>query len=210
MISFVNFVLLVPHPSEKGLNVEEFDEKLNETERLLGQPTLGDSTILNYETIKEHQKVAKGISFWDAWKIPGVVAYSFSYFCMKFSSYGLMLWLPMFLKKMNNYSDYETASAAAVLDIGYVLGGVAIGYLTDLTYSRRSPIAVASILIATVLHVLLIAANPTYVAFFSIHIFLLGALMGGAIAIVSCISCADLVNKIFWNSFLGQIQRIDE
>ena len=61
---------------------------------------------------------------------------------------------------MNNYSDYETASAASMLDIGYVLGGVLIGYLTDITYSRRAPIAVASILLATVLHILLIATDP--------------------------------------------------
>ena len=60
-----------------------------------------------------------------------------------------MLWLPMYLQKRNNYTDYETAAAAATLDVGNVLGGILIGYLTDLTYSRRTPIAVLCILIAT-------------------------------------------------------------
>ena len=60
-----------------------------------------------------------------------------------------MLWLPMFLQKMNNYTDYETAATASGLDIGYVVGGVLIGYLSDLTYSRRTPLAVLSIILAS-------------------------------------------------------------
>lgn len=109
---------------------------------------------VNYETIqgRESFKTSKGINFKNAWKIPGVLQYSLSYFCIKFSSYGLMLWLPLYLKNDDNqYSDYEMASAAATLDIGNVIGGVMIGYLTDLTYSRRTPIAVVSILLATIL-----------------------------------------------------------
>lgn len=66
----------------------------------------------------------------------------------------------MYLQKDNGYSDYETASCVSMLDIGYVLGGVLIGYLTDLTYCRRSPIAVFSIIIATFLHVLLLITDP--------------------------------------------------
>lgn len=83
--------------------------------------------------------------------IPGVLQYSLSYFCIKFSSYGLMLWLPMYLQRINGYTDYETSTAAATLDIGNVIGGIVIGYLTDLTYSRRTPIAVISIVLATIL-----------------------------------------------------------
>lgn len=66
----------------------------------------------------------------------------------------------MYLQKSNGYSDYETASCVSMLDIGYVLGGVLIGYLTDLTYCRRSPVAVLSIIIATVLHLLLLVTDP--------------------------------------------------
>jgi len=47
-----------------------------------------------------------------------------------------------------------------MLDIGYVLGGVLIGYISDLMYCRRVPVAVFSILIATILHVILIASDP--------------------------------------------------
>ena len=138
--------------------------------------------------------MSRGISFKDAWKIPGVLQYSIAYFCIKFSSYGLMLWLPMYLQKRAlPYSDYETASCAATLDIGNVLGGVLIGYLTDLTYSRRTPLAVLSIFLATAMQVCLIVMSPEKKIFFFIYIFFFGILMGGAIAIISGISCADLV-----------------
>jgi MFS transporter, OPA family, solute carrier family 37 (glycerol-3-phosphate transporter), member 3 len=78
------------------------------------------------------------------------------------------------------------------LDIGNVLGGVLIGYLTDLTYSRRTPLAVLSILLATVMQVFLIVIDPNNKLPFFIFIFIFGLLMGGAVAIISGISCADL------------------
>lgn len=57
---------------------------------------------------------------------------------------------------MNGYSDYETASCVSMLDIGYVLGGVLIGYISDLMYCRRVPVAMLSIVIATLLHVIML------------------------------------------------------
>lgn len=103
-----------------------------------------------------------------------------------------MFWLPMFLQKVNNYTDYETASCVSMLDIGYVIGAVLIGYISDLLYCRRVPVAVFSIVIATLLHVILIFLDAKMKAWFFIHILLMGLLMGGAVAIVSGISCTDL------------------
>ena len=138
-------------------------------------------------------KTAKGISFISAWSIPGVLQYSIAYFCIKFSSYGMMLWLPMYLQKTAGYTDYEIASAAITLDVGNVLGSALIGYLTDLTYSRRTPLAVLSILLATVFEVFLNWMTPENKWLFFPYIFCLGLLIGGAVAIISGISCADLV-----------------
>jgi len=142
----------------------------------------------------QNYPVSKGINFWSAFKLPGVMAYSLCYFCLKFSSYGLMLWLPMYLQKSHHYSDYETAACVSMLDIGYVFGGVAIGYLTDLLYCRRSPVAVASIIFATLLHILLMVVNPGLKPLFFFYVFLIGLLMGGAVAISSGISCTDIVS----------------
>ncbi len=103
----------------------------------------------------------------------------------------------MYLQKNNGYSDYETASCVSMLDIGYVLGGVLIGYLSDLTYSRRSPVAVLSIMIATFLHVLLLIIDPQDKVLFFCFVFIIGLLMGGVVAISSGISCADIVRLDF-------------
>ena len=84
-----------------------------------------------------------------------------------------MLWLPYYLKS-KGYNSYETAGFSSILDIGNVLGGVLIGYLTDLTYSRRTPLAVLSILLATVMQVILIIIDPNDKAPFFIFIFIFG------------------------------------
>ncbi len=70
-----------------------------------------------------------------------------------------------------------------------------IGYLTDLTYSRRTPLAVLSIFLATIMQVCLIVISPDTKVIFFVYIFFFGILMGGAIAIISGISCADLVTN---------------
>lgn len=140
--------------------------------------------------------LTEGINFWHAFRIPGVLGYSFSYFFIKFSSYGLMFWLPMYLQKTNSYTDYEIATAVSCLDIGYLIGGVLIGYISDLMYCRRTPIAVLAIFLGTILHVLLIIVDPSQRLVFYSFIFTLGIMMGGVTAIVSGISCADLVRLI--------------
>lgn len=128
----------------------------------------------------------------EAVKIPGVLMYSMSYFCLKFASYGLLLWLPMFLKKLVHYTDYETATAVSIYDIGNIVGSVLLGYLTDLTYSRRTPLAVLSIVLATIVDVLLILIQPHMKAALYCHVFFLGVLIGGITAIISGIASADL------------------
>ena len=110
-----------------------------------------------------------------------------------------MFWLPLYLSKTHLYSDYEVASTVSAFDIGSLVGGVLIGYFTDLTYSRRSPILVICIVLTTMLNFMLIFVTPNIMLLFVIYIFVLGVLMGGAIAIVSAISCKDLVNILIFN-----------
>lgn len=93
----------------------------------------------------------KGICFWEALKIPGVLQYSLSYLCLKLSLYGMILWLPMYLQLSYNYSDYETSAVASMFDIGCVIGSFVLGSLTDLTYCRRLPVTVLGMLLGGLL-----------------------------------------------------------
>lgn len=74
-------------------------------------------------------------------------------------------------------------------------GGVGIGFLTDLLYCRRAPIAVAAIVVATLLHMLLMVVDPGTKPVFFLLVLSIGVLMGGAVAISSGISCTDIVSN---------------
>ncbi len=82
-----------------------------------------------------------------------------------------MLWIPMYLQMVNGYSDYETATASSTYDIGNVLGAVMIGYITDLTYSRRTPVAVLCIILASVMQFCLTLIPPHLRVLFYVYIF---------------------------------------
>lgn len=184
------------HPSEKDIIIDEIDERENETERLLSMTKNQNAeytlcTTYERET-RESLRQKKGINFFNAWCIPGVIAYSVSYLCLKFANYGMMLWLPLFLQKYHGYSDYETSSVAAMYDIGIIFGSILFGYLSDLTYSRRAPFAVISLLLAAILQCCLVVVDAQNRGFFSMVIFVLGILVGGAVGIVAGTACADL------------------
>jgi len=44
------------------------------------------------------KELARGIGFFEALKLPGVFLYSVVYICVKSALYGLLFWLPMYLK----------------------------------------------------------------------------------------------------------------
>lgn len=85
----------------------------------------------------------------DALKIPGVINYSISFFCLKLATYGILFWLPLYLQLNHNYSDYQSSIVASMYDVGTVVGSLLLGFLTDLTYSRRVPVTFVFLLIAT-------------------------------------------------------------
>ena len=55
-MGFINLIWLVSYPHEQDLAIDEIDEQLNETERLLGQPALGETTIITYEALKDNAR----------------------------------------------------------------------------------------------------------------------------------------------------------
>ena len=84
-IAIVNTFLLVVHPEERGIIIEEIDERMSMNEDRLRRETLKKNPgseqpeeqqqqIRNYETMNESSySRSKGISFINAWKIPGVL-----------------------------------------------------------------------------------------------------------------------------------------
>lgn len=98
VVAVVNAVFLIVHPEERGIVIEELDEKMSKKEAMLSRHlSITDVSSKLDQSNSTSFKEARGISFINAWKIPGVFQYSTSFFCLKFSSYGLMLWLPLYI-----------------------------------------------------------------------------------------------------------------
>jgi sugar phosphate permease len=68
---------------------------------------------------------------------------------LKFATYGIMLWLPLYLQMTAGYSDYESSIVSSMYDLGTITGSLLIGYLTDMTYSRRNPVTFVCLILAT-------------------------------------------------------------
>jgi len=90
----IDLIFIVEHPSEKGIVVHETEDEGEEEQQQIYsiQNDRSDSSG------SSSSQARKGIGFWKAWLIPGVLAYSLSYFCLKFANYGIMYWLPLFLE----------------------------------------------------------------------------------------------------------------
>jgi sugar phosphate permease len=142
IIFLVNVVVVVlfysPYPSAHKLIIEregildilEEEEDARET-----------GTYVEPEDAK-----GRGVTPWEALKIPGVLVYGLSFFCVKFSVYALLLWLPTFLSSELDYNPHDIANLQTANEIGNLFGGFAIGYISDLCYSKRSPVGVFAVI----------------------------------------------------------------
>ncbi|TNV80079.1 hypothetical protein FGO68_gene6337 [Halteria grandinella] len=192
VMAFVNMWALISHPDLRGIDIEEIDKSMSATEEIIRRSSIEGKRESNALQKRLSFHESSGISLKEALQLPGVLMYAACCFCIKFASFGFMLWLPLYVQKSRGYSDYETAWAVAAYDMGNVLGGVFFGALTDLTFSRRTPWAVLAIILATAFQVLLAYLPDTGKVVFFTHIFVIGILMGGVLVIISGIASADL------------------
>lgn len=91
------------------------------------------------------------ISLWQAICLPRVLLYGFCFFCIKFSVYSLLLWIPMFMEQSLGKTNKEIANVLTFYEIGASIGSILLGYCTDKFYSRRSPVIFVSVLCATLI-----------------------------------------------------------
>ena len=81
--------------------------------------------------------------------LPRVMLYSSAFFCTKMAVYILLLWLPIYLKDSDlKYNDSDVANISTLLDIGAMVGSMALGYLSDLMYGKRSPVAMVAVIVS--------------------------------------------------------------
>ena len=105
------------------------------------------------QDIKEEKDNAEEvrISFWNAWLLPGVIFYAFAYFCAKMALQVVFFSLFEFLDDEFNFGGQKNANISTMNDVGGLIGSFTIGYISDLTYSKRSPSTLVALILSCVI-----------------------------------------------------------
>lgn len=113
--------------------------------------------------------------------------------------------MPLLLKEYKGYSVYQIANVSSFFDSGGILGSFIMGYLSDKLYSKRSPISLIAVLIAS-----LIGFTLTYrlhlmsqVAL-SACMFAFGFIVSGLNNIISASCAADIGKQVLQSSQRSQ------
>jgi OPA family glycerol-3-phosphate transporter-like MFS transporter 3 len=140
---------------------------------------------------QDHRK--HGIPFMEAVRIPGVIAFSLNYACVKFLYYGLSMWLPYFLDYRIHKPDL-VGVLASLLDLGGVLGAVVCGWLGD-RLGYKSPIIVIFLTCSLPLLFLFQIGTESIFWLYFIVIPATGFFIAGASNIISSAVAADLAQN---------------
>ncbi|CDW80091.1 sugar phosphate exchanger 3 [Stylonychia lemnae] len=205
--ALIIFLFLIPEPEMAGIQIEEYTQKEAIITSLITDQSIRNS-ITTVSPLKLEQDIKKSqiygnlsqnnvkvgrINFFKAWLLPKVFLYSLSFFCTKLAVYSLLLWLPLFLSENLNYQDSEIANLSTILDLGAIVGSMTLGLLSDLTYGKRSPIAMLAVIISiTISYVLTYEVLNMATALFFVLMFFLGFFISGLNNVINAACAADL------------------
>lgn len=145
------------------------------------------------ESLFEKPIHKKGIPFRKAIVLPGVIAYSLNYACVKFLYYGLSMWLPYFLDNRIDKKNL-TGVLASLLDAGGVFGSVVCGWAGDKLGFKSIIIVIFLICSLPLLFLFEIGTESIYWLYF-IVIPAAGFFIAGASNIISSAVAVDLAQN---------------
>ena len=101
--------------------------------------------------------------------------------------------MPIYLHTTRHYENQEIANLLTVYELTTLTGTVILGPLTDITYGKRSPIAVVSIALASLAaFILTFLSDSMGQVGLTITMGFLGFFLGSIYHIVNITCCADL------------------
>ncbi|CAI9177489.1 unnamed protein product [Rangifer tarandus platyrhynchus] len=145
----VIFFGLLVSSEEIGIPGIETEENLEDSHRpLINGAENEDEAEPNY-SIQEGNTVTqvKAISFFQACCLPGVIAYSLAYACLKLVDYSFFFWLPFYLSNNFGWKEAEADQLSIWYDVGGIIGGTLQGFISDML-QRRAPVLALSLLLA--------------------------------------------------------------
>ena len=145
------------------------------------------------ETMIEVTVPETGVTYSEAIRLPGVLLYGFSFFCVKFIVNALLLWNPMFLEDELGYEKFEIANMQTAYDVGNLFGGVVLGWMSDWCYQKRSPVGAMAVVVSFAFF-LQVSVNHKTVSpeMFALVMFIMGLMMGGLHHLLSITCAADI------------------
>ncbi|XP_045022402.1 sugar phosphate exchanger 3 isoform X5 [Bubalus bubalis] len=144
------FFGLLVSPEEIGIPGIETEENFEEDSHrpLINGAENEDEAEPNY-SIQEGNTVTqvKAISFYQACCLPGVIAYSLAYACLKLVNYSFFFWLPFYLSNNFGWKEAEADQLSIWYDVGGIIGGTLQGFISDML-QKRAPVLALSLLLA--------------------------------------------------------------
>ncbi|UYV62353.1 SLC37A3 [Cordylochernes scorpioides] len=175
---------LISTPQEAGL--PEVEEESNDNSPLIGS----SQSSLNGTVNESDSTKPKAINFCKAVMIPGVIAYSLCYACLKFVNYSFFFWLPFYLQDKYGWSESKSDFLSTFYDGGGIIGSIVGGLVSDYI-GFRSP----------VVGILLFAGCPSLLGYYfspknqianAALMGLTGFFINGAANLISTAIAADL------------------
>ena len=146
---------------------------------------------------EQNSQIESRISFWQAWLLPKVLFYAFAYFCSKMALQVVFNSLFEFLEQAFDFGSQQNANISTSNDIGGMIGSILIGYISDLTYGKRSPVSLVALILSCVIwYTLAIEYNQlTYVSLL-VSFFFYGMFMQGVTNTIAGLSSIDIGKAI--------------
>jgi sugar phosphate permease len=173
----------------KKANKEDMDKNFENFEQDI---SLQDGNKLDSDNPVAEKE--KGISFFSAWALPGVAIYVTAFSGVKCAGSGIMFWLPDYLRTIIGFKE-ETAGLLASYEVGQLLGGIMVGWLSD-KLNRRTIVLPGFLLVAVSIFFSLAYLTINDSAKFYVLLFFAGVCLGGPQTIISSAISADLGESI--------------
>ena len=137
------------------------------------------------------------ISWFQAWLLPKVLFYAFAYFCSKASIQVVFFSLFEFLDSEFTFGGQKEANISTSNDVGGLLGSFVIGFISDLTYGKRSPATFTSLLLSCgVWYALVVWYNSLTYASLMVVFFFYGLFMQGVTNTIAATCSIDIGKAI--------------
>ena len=143
------------------------------------------------ENDDEEAQPKEGVGFFKAWTVPGVAIYAITFAFVKLVFYGMLMWLPYYVKEGLGRPDYDPIVIANLFDIGAVCGAIGQGRIID-KFTYRNLILVPNLLLSIPIFVSFrfIASDAFYIYYVLVPI--VGFFIGGVANLIPSLIAQDL------------------